>query len=133
MKASSPWKTLKELVDYAGRPIPKKFESGIRVLRQVVHIPAVALFNAAGAKDHVVPFSAGQATVNLLGDRIEAAVQFPQAFVSHVKNGDLRVLGMLGTIADPSFPEATAKASGTRWVSTCSAASRVPKGRREGQ
>ena len=40
-------------------------------------------------------------------------MQFPQAFVSHVKNGDLRVLGMLGTIPDPSFPDVkTAKAAG---------------------
>ena len=40
-------------------------------------------------------------------------MQFPQAFVSHVKNGDLRVLAMLGTIPDPSFPDVkTAKQQG---------------------
>jgi tripartite-type tricarboxylate transporter receptor subunit TctC len=112
VKATSPWKTLKELVDYA-KANPEKVRVGNSGAASHTHIAAVALFNAAGAKITSVPFSAGQATVNLLGDRIEAAVQFPQAFVSHVKNGDLRVLGMLGTIPDPSFPEAkTAKAQG---------------------
>lgn len=112
VKASAPWKTLKELVDYA-KANPDKVRVGNSGTGSHTHIAAVALFNSVGAKITSVPFSAGQATVNLLGDRIEAAVQFPQAFVSHVKNGDLRVLGMLGTIPDPSFPDAkTAKSMG---------------------
>ena len=112
VKATSPWKTLKELVAYA-KANPDKVRIGNSGAGSHTHIAAVALFNAAGAKVISVPFSAGQATVNLLGDRIEAAVQFPQAFVPHVKSGDLRVLAMLGTIPDPSFPDVkTARALG---------------------
>jgi len=43
--------------------------------------------------------------VNLLGSRIEAVVQLPAALVSHVRNGDLRVLAMLGSVRDPVFPD----------------------------
>ncbi len=40
-------------------------------------------------------------------------MQFPQAFVPHVKSGDLRVLALLGTIPDPAFPTVkTAKQQG---------------------
>jgi tripartite-type tricarboxylate transporter receptor subunit TctC len=112
VKASAPWKTLKELVDYA-KANPEKVRIGNSGAGSHTHIAAVALFNSAGAKVTSVPFGAGQATVNLLGDRIEAAVQFPQAFVPHVKSGDIRVLAMLGTIPDPSFPDVkTARAQG---------------------
>ena len=112
VKASSPWKTLKELIDYA-KANPGSVKVGNSGAGSHTHIVAEALFHAAGAKITSVPFGAGQATVNLLGDRIEAAVQFPQAFLSHVKNGDLRVLAMLGTIPDPAFPDVkTAKAQG---------------------
>ena len=112
VKASSPWKTLKELVDYA-KANPEKVKIGNSGAGSHTHIVAEALFHSAGAKITSIPFGAGQATVNLLGDRIEAAVQFPQAFLPHVKNGDLRVLAMLGTIPDPSFPDVkTAKQQG---------------------
>jgi tripartite-type tricarboxylate transporter receptor subunit TctC len=77
------------------------------------HIASVALFSAGGAKITPVPFGTGQAVVNLLGDRIEAVVQFPQAVAPHVRSGDLRVLAVLGGARDPVFPEApTAKEAG---------------------
>jgi tripartite-type tricarboxylate transporter receptor subunit TctC len=128
VKASSPWKTLKELVEYA-KANPEKVRVGNSGAASHTHIAAVALFNAAGAKITSVPFGTGQATVNLLGDRIEAAVQFPQAFVPHVKSGELRVLAMLGTIPDPSFPDVkTAKAQGYNVALDLWRGISVPKG-----
>ncbi len=112
VKASAPWKTLKELVEFA-KANPEKVRVGNSGKGSHTHIVAVALFNAGGAKIIDVPFGAGQAVTNLLGDRIEVAVQFPQAFVPHVKSGDLRVLALLGTIPDPVFPDVkTAKQQG---------------------
>ena len=80
---------------------------------EMTHIAAEALFALTGAKVISVPFNGGQAVVNLLGERIEAIVQFPAAVSPHVKSGDLRVIAMLGSIRDPIFPDVpTAKEQG---------------------
>jgi tripartite-type tricarboxylate transporter receptor subunit TctC len=112
VKASAPWKTLKELIDFA-KANPDKVRVGNSGAGSHTHIASVALFSAGGAEIVPVPFGTGQAIVNLLGDRIEAVVQFPQAIAPHVKNGDLRVLAVLGATRDPVFPDApTAKETG---------------------
>jgi tripartite-type tricarboxylate transporter receptor subunit TctC len=104
VKADAPWKTLKELVAYA-KANPEKVRVGHSGKGSHTHVAAVALFSEAGAKVIDVPFGAGQAVTNLLGDRLEVIVQFPQAVAPHVKDGKLRVLGLLGTVPDPSFPD----------------------------
>jgi tripartite-type tricarboxylate transporter receptor subunit TctC len=112
VKASSPWKTLKDLLSYA-KANPEKLRVGNSGTGSHTHIASVALFAAADAKITPVPFGGGQAVVNLLGDRIEAVVQFPAAVAPHVKSGDLRVLAMLGAARDPLFPDTpTAKQQG---------------------
>jgi tripartite-type tricarboxylate transporter receptor subunit TctC len=105
VKADAPWKTLKELVEYAKKN-PDKVRVGNSGQGSHTHIASVALFTAAGAKIVPIHRTAGQATTDLLGGRIEAMVQFPQAFIGNVKSGDLRVLALLGNIPDPAFPDA---------------------------
>jgi tripartite-type tricarboxylate transporter receptor subunit TctC len=112
VKADAPWKTLKQLVDHA-KANPEKVRIGHSGKGSHTHLVAVALFSEGGANIIDVPFGIGQAVTNLLGDRIEAAIQFPQAFVSQAKAGNLRVLAVLGTIPDPAFPDVkTAKQQG---------------------
>jgi tripartite-type tricarboxylate transporter receptor subunit TctC len=112
VEASSPWRTLKELMDYA-RANPGKVRVGNSGTGSHTHIASVALFSVAGAKIVPVPFGTGQAVVNLLGKRIETVVQLPQAIVPHVRSGKLRVLAMLGRARDPVFPDVpTAKELG---------------------
>lgn len=112
VKASAPWKTLKELIDHA-KANPEKVRVGHSGAGSHTHIASVAMFSTGGAKMIPVPFGAGQAVVNLLGDRIEAVVQFPPGVVAHVKSGDLRVLAVLGAARDPVFPDVpTAKEQG---------------------
>jgi tripartite-type tricarboxylate transporter receptor subunit TctC len=104
VKASSPWKTLKELVDYAAAN-PEKVRVGNSGAGSHTHIASIALFNSADTKITPVPFGTGQAVVNLLGDRIEAVVQFPQAVVPHIKSGELRAIAVLGSQRDPILPD----------------------------
>jgi tripartite-type tricarboxylate transporter receptor subunit TctC len=112
VEASSPWRTLRELMDYA-RANPDKVRVGNSGTGSHTHIASVALFSVAGARMVPVPFGTGQAIVNLLGKRIEAVVQLPQAIVPHAKSGKLRVLAMLGRARDPVFPDVpTAKELG---------------------
>lgn len=103
VKASSPWKTLKELVDYA-KANPANVRVGNSGAGSHTHIASAALFSAGGARIVHVPFGTGQAIVNLLGDRIEAMVQFPPAVAPHARSGNLRVLAVLGAARDPVFP-----------------------------
>ncbi len=105
VKADAPWKTLKELIDFA-KANSDKVRVGNSGQGSQTHIASVALFTGAGAKIIPVHRTGGQATTDLLGGRVEVVVQFPQALVPHVKSGSLRVLALLGNIPDPAFPEA---------------------------
>ncbi|WP_088347691.1 MULTISPECIES: tripartite tricarboxylate transporter substrate binding protein [Rhodomicrobium] len=112
VKADAPWKDLKEMLEYA-KANPEKVRIGNSGAGSHTHLSAAALFASVGAKTIDVPFQTGQATVNLLGGRIEGAVQLPAAFVSHVKSGDLRIIAVLGRERDPIFPDVpTAKEQG---------------------
>ncbi len=105
VRADAPWQSLDELIAHA-RDNPGKVRIGNSGTGSHTHFSASALFASADAKIIDVPFGEGQAVVNLLGSRIEGVVQLPAALVSHVKNGDLRVLAVLGSKRDPVFPDA---------------------------
>ena len=105
VQASSPWKTLPELLDYA-RANPGMLKVGNSGTGSHTHMAAAALFEAVGAKVLDVPFSATQVVPSLLGGHVDALIQLPGAVVPHVKSGSLRVLGVLGSKRDPVFPEA---------------------------
>ena len=104
VRADSPWKTLKEFIDYA-KANPGKVRIGNSGTGSHTHFVSAALFGSSGAKVTHVPFGEGQAVVNLLGSRIEGIIQLPAAVVAHVKSGDLRVLAALGEKRDPVFPD----------------------------
>jgi tripartite-type tricarboxylate transporter receptor subunit TctC len=112
VKADSPWKSLKELIEYA-KANPDKLRVGNSGQGSQTHIASVALFTSAGAKIIPVHRTGGQATADVLAGRIEVLVQFPQVVVPHVKSGELRVLALLSSIPDPVFPDVkSAKALG---------------------
>ncbi|MBO0753077.1 MAG: tripartite tricarboxylate transporter substrate binding protein [Bradyrhizobiaceae bacterium] len=112
VRADAPWKDLKELINFA-KSNPGKVRIGNSGTGSHTHFVASALFGSSDAKITNVPFTEGQAVVNLLGGRIEGVVQLPAALVPHVKSGDLRVLAVLGEKRDPVFPNVpTAKELG---------------------
>ena len=114
VQASSPWKTLPELLEYA-RANPGMLKVGNSGTGSHTHMAAASLFDAAGAKVLDVPFSASQVVPSLLGGHVDALIQLPGAVVPHVKSGALRVLGVLGSKRDPVFPDApTASELGVR-------------------
>ena len=104
VRADSPWKSLKELLDHAGNN-PGKVRIGNSGTGSHTHFSSSALFVTGNSSVIHVPFGEGQAVVNLLGNRIEGIVQLPAAVVPHVKSGDLRVLAVLGSKRDPIFPD----------------------------
>ena len=74
VKASAPWKTLKELIDYA-KTNPEKVRVGHSGKGSHTHIASVALFNAGGAKiiDVRIANVNGQAD-ELTEDAVESGV-----------------------------------------------------------
>jgi tripartite-type tricarboxylate transporter receptor subunit TctC len=104
VRADSPWKTLKDFIENA-KANPGKVRIGNSGAGSHTHFAAAAVMATGGAKAIDVPFNGGEATVNLLGNRIEGVVQLPAAVVSHVKNGDLRVIATLAIKRDPLFPD----------------------------
>lgn len=104
VQATSPWKTMAELLDYA-RANPGILKVGNSGTGSHTHMAATALFEAAGAKVLDVPFSATQVVPSLLGGHVDALIQLPGALVPHVKSGALRVLAVLGSKRDPIFPD----------------------------
>jgi tripartite-type tricarboxylate transporter receptor subunit TctC len=104
VRANAPWKTLKEFVEHA-KANPGKVRIGNSGTGSHTHFSAAALAASAGARTVDVPFTGGEAVVNLLGERIEATVQLPAALVSQVKAGELRVLAVLGSRREPVFPD----------------------------
>lgn len=103
VRSDSPWQTLKDLIEHA-KANPGKVRIGNSGTGSHTHFSASALFITGDAPVIHVPFTEGQAVVNLLGGRIEGIVQLPAAVVPHVKSGDLRVLAVLGSQRDPIFP-----------------------------
>ena len=104
VRADAPWRTVKEMLEDAKKN-PGKFRIGNSGAGTHTHLSAAALFAEAGATMIDVPFGAGQATVSLLGSRVEGIVQLPPALIAHVKSGDLRVLAAVGSTRDRVFPD----------------------------
>ncbi len=137
VKADAPWKTLKELVDYA-KANPEKVRVGNSGAGQPdPHRQRGAVLRPSAPRSFRCTARGGQATVDLLAGRIEVAVQFPQAVVPHVKSGDLRVLAVLGNIPDPVFPDVkSAKQQGYNidldlWRGICGAEGHAEGGDRQ--
>ncbi len=111
VRADSPWMSLRDLIEHA-KSNPGKVRIGNSGTGSHTHFSASALFLTGEANVIHVPFTEGQAVVNLLGSRIEGIVQLPAAVVPHVKSGDLRVLAVLGSKRDPIFPDVATASEG---------------------
>jgi tripartite-type tricarboxylate transporter receptor subunit TctC len=79
------------------------------------HLTSAALFDAMGIGDRVtyISYGDGNAPVELLAGRIDAAIQWPGQFVSYQQAGDLTVLAVTGTERVDVLPDvATAAEQG---------------------
>lgn len=99
VNAQSGWETLADLVEgakAAGRPL----RVGVSGFGSFTHLTSAALFDRLGLTDVVyVPYGEGRAPAELLGQRVDAAVQWPSQFTSHAKAGTLNILCV--TSAEP--------------------------------
>ncbi len=92
-RADAPWKTAKELFDYA-KANPGKIRVGNAGIGTTTHFHFLSL-KFAGVPMSEVPFpGAPQATAAVLGGHIEGIVLAPLMVLPHVKAGKLRIIAM---------------------------------------
>ncbi|GKX29683.1 ABC transporter substrate-binding protein [Vallitalea longa] len=95
VKADAPWDTLDEFIEYA-KEHPGEIKIGNSGVGAIWHLAAVGIENETDTKFNHVPFDgAAPATVALLGGHIDAVTVSPAEVLPHVKNGELKVLGVL--------------------------------------
>lgn len=97
VKADSGWKTLQDLAE-AAKKGKEKLKIGASGPGSFTHVVAAALMDSLGVGDKAiyVPYGDGKAPTELLGGRIDVAVQFPGQFISHVKAGTIRLIAVSG-------------------------------------
>ncbi len=105
VKADSPFKTVKDFVDYA-KANPGKVNVGNSGPASVWHIAAGLLEEKAGIKLNHVPFNgAAPAVTDLVGGHIQAVTVSPAEVQSQVKAGKLKMLAVMSDKRDPNFPD----------------------------
>ncbi len=110
VRSETGWKTLK---DFAAAAKKRKLKVGISGRGSFTHIASAALFDKMGIDVIYVPYGRGKAPVELLGGRIDAALQWPSQFKSHVEAGKLNVIAATSVKRIPVMPSvATAKEQG---------------------
>ena len=104
VKSTSPWKTMKELVEYAKKN-PGKVTYSIPGVGSTMHLAMEYVAQQEGIKWTYVTFSGGaQALSALLGGHINAMSDSAE-WLPHVKSGDLRILATHGEKRMKDFPD----------------------------
>jgi tripartite-type tricarboxylate transporter receptor subunit TctC len=103
--ADSPFKTLKDLIDYA-RKNPGKMRISNSGTGSIWHLSSVALEEAARVKFTHVPFKSGKSgVVAMLGKHVEAAGSAVGEIAEFVKAGRARILGIGSPDKFSGFPD----------------------------
>lgn len=114
VRTDSGWNSLSDMIE-AVKKSDDKLKVGISGKGSFTHLTSVALLSAAGIGDKViyVPYDRGRAPAELLGGRIDAAIQFPGQFASHAEAGTLKILAVTSDERIELLPDVpTAKEQG---------------------
>ena len=97
VRADSGWDSL-DAMKAAAMDMDGTLKVGISGKGSFTHLTSAALFDAMGLGDKVtyISYGDGKAPVELIGGRIDAAIQWPGQFKSYVESGDLSVLAVTG-------------------------------------
>ena len=105
VRADSPWKTLREFLDYAKKN-PGMITVGNSGAGGGVHLIALAFEKAAGVTFNHIPFAGGGPSVTaLLGGHIHAVSVSPPEGIPHVKAGKLRIIALFSEKRMADFPD----------------------------
>ena len=103
--AASPFKTVKDLVDFA-KANPNKLDYGSYGAGGAAHLAAELLQRDAGIKWVHVPYKGGaQAIADVLAGRLAAYYSNPITALQHLKSGKLRALATTGASRMDALPD----------------------------
>lgn len=106
VKADSPWKSMREVLD-AAKASPGKLRVGSPGVGTILHLNLEALKTEATVDLTHVPFAGGAESVPaLLGGHIDGLNVHPAEIGPHVQAGKARVLAVYEERRNPLFPEA---------------------------
>ena len=113
VQASSPFKSLRDLVD-AAKAKPTEVLMGTTGLQTAPHLAGVRFEKLAGVKFRYVHFEGGgPGATGLLGGHAQALLSTGNsAIATGVKSGTMRVLGLMGATEHPAYPGKTLIAQG---------------------
>jgi tripartite-type tricarboxylate transporter receptor subunit TctC len=104
VRADSPYKTLKDLVD-AAKAKPESIKFGDNGFMGGVHLGAMLFERAANVKFAFVHFDGDAPTTNaLLGGHVDVVALSIGALLSHLKTGAVRALGIMDSQESPFLP-----------------------------
>lgn len=110
VRADSGWTSLR---DFAAAAKSRRMRVGISGRGSFVHLVSAALFQKMGVEAVYVPYGQGTAPAELLGRRVDAALQWPSQFKAQVDAKQLRVLAVTSPARVPVLPDVpTAKEQG---------------------
>jgi len=117
VRSDSPWKSLKEFLDYAKKN-PDMITVGNSGAGGGVHLIALAFEKTAGVKFNHIPFAGGGPSVTaLLGGHINAVSVSPPEGIEHVKAGKLKIIALFAEKRFELFPDVpTVKEQGVDFV-----------------
>lgn len=105
VNSDSPWKTLKEFVDYA-KGNPGKIRVGLAGLGIGPHLDTEILKEKAGINLTIVPYTGdAEAAPQLLGGHIEAMFCNPASLIGHARAGRVRFLALAAEKRYRQFPD----------------------------
>lgn len=127
--ASSPFKTLKDFLDYA-RANPGKLKHGNSGTGSSTHIASEAMAKKLGVKIAQIPYKGeGPAVVGLAGGEADFSLGLMVAFRPFLEGGKLRLLGVTDESRDESAPKVpTFKEQGAEFTYSAWEAINLPKG-----
>jgi tripartite-type tricarboxylate transporter receptor subunit TctC len=108
VKADAKWKNFEEFLDDVKKN-PGKIRVGVNGLRTAPDLVIQQFNKVAGTRLVTIPFSGGggEATIAVLGGRVEAMVNSGAGNLGHVKAGTLRALAVFTKGRYEPFPDAT--------------------------
>lgn len=102
VRADSPWRALRE---FAAAAKTKRMRVGISGRGSFIHLVSAALFARLGVDVIYVPYGQGTAPAELLGGRVDAALQWPSQFTAQVQAKQLRVIAVTSGGRLPVLPD----------------------------
>lgn len=105
VRSDSPFKSLKDLIDF-GKKNPKKLTFSGTATASWQHLAGMHLNQIAGMETQFVPFDGGRpASVALLGGHVDYMVGQPVEFSAELKAGQFRILAALENERIPMVPD----------------------------